>query len=308
MQMFLWSRKFIRSSPWPYLRVSWAVAILIFCIILQIVLLLVARQVLGKNEGVILALVLGLILPTLIIVARISPTPRATLRLKSISLPSACWVVGAALCFTLLATSSVELILRAGWLPSEIQVLLEEEERLLRELFSLENAGDIFTMALSVVVVAPIAEELLFRGLLQGSLEKRLGNWIGLLAAGLAFGVLHGRLRFLPVSLLGVLMGYMTMRTNSVISGILAHSGNNALALGLAFSTRPEFLSLTSLAGGVALGGLGLAVFLRLFQKSTRGAMRISKTAHDSSPNHGLPFHGLEISVHTGRPKSGGGI
>jgi hypothetical protein len=162
-------------------------------------------------------------------------------------------------------------------------------------------------MVLAVAVVAPTAEELLFRGLLQGSLERRLGNWAGLVVAGLAFGVLHGRLRFLPVSLLGILIGYMTMRTNSVISGILAHSGNNALALALAFSTRSEFLSSTFLIGGVTLGGLGLVAFLRLFRTSTVGSVRISKTTLDSSPNSGLPFEGSWKSARNHGFESGRG-
>jgi len=304
--MTLLSRKFTTSGPWPYLRISWAVAILILCILLQIAFLLAARQGLGKNESIIVALVLGLILPTLVIVVLISPDPGITLRLKSTSLPSACWVIGAALCFTLLATSSVELILRTGGLPSEIQALLEEEERLMKELFSFESAGDRLTVALAVVAVAPAAEELLFRGLLQGSLEKRLGNWAGLVMAGLAFGLLHGRLRFLPVSLLGILIGYVTMRTNSIVSGILAHSSNNALALGLAFSGRPEFLSTSFLVGGIALGGLGLVSFLWLFRKSTRGTTRISKATHDSNSHLDPSFQESRVSALNPGPESGG--
>lgn len=111
---------------------------------------------------------------------------------------------------------------------------------------------------------------------------------MGLVVAGLTFGLLHGQLRFLPVSLLGILMGYTVMRTNSVLPGILAHSCNNALALILAFSIRPEFLSFPCLAGCIALGGSGLVVSLNLFRKSTFSSSRISKMAPGSTPTHGI--------------------
>lgn len=175
-QMPLLSRKAPPPDPWPHLRVLWAVAILGLCVLLQTLVLFMARRSLGKNESVIVSLALGLILPTVAIVAQASPNPRQTLRLNGLSLCSACWVIGASLCFTLLITSSIELAFRTGALPSKIHVLLEEEERLLVKTFSFESARDLFTMTLAVVAIAPIAEELLFRGLLQGSLERRLGN------------------------------------------------------------------------------------------------------------------------------------
>jgi len=265
------------SGPSPYLRIFWAVAIVAFCVIFQMSVLLAARQGLGKNLSFIASLILGLILPAVLIVIRLSPNPSETLRLRGIPFPSAICVAGSAVCFTILATFSIAFALRTWDLPPEFQVLLEEEERLLREVFSFESALDLFTVAAAVVIIAPLAEELLFRGLLQGSLERRLGSWVGIVVAGLVFGLLHGRLRFLPVSLLGILMGYMVMRTNSILSGVLAHSCNNGLVLVLGVSAGPEFLPLTYLVGGVVLGAAGLIAFLWFFRKSTLTAPRITR-------------------------------
>lgn len=265
------------SGPSPYLRIFWAVAILAFCVIFQMSVLLAARQGLGKNLSFIVSLILGLILPAVVIVIRLSPNPGETLRLNNIPFSSAICVAGSAVCFTILATFSIELALRTWDLPAEFQALLEEEERLLREAFSFESALDLFAVAAAVVVIAPVAEELLFRGLLQGSLERRLGSWAGVVVAGFVFGLLHGRLRFLPVSLLGILMGYLVMRTNSILSGVLAHSCNNGLVLALGLSAGPEFLPPIYLAGGVVLGAAGLIVFLWFFRKSTLTTPRIPR-------------------------------
>ena len=271
------SNKISTASSWPYLRISWAVAIVVLSLLLQESLRMAIRLGMGKNESVLVSLILGLILPASIIVVRLSPHPKETLRLKGLSARSACWVAGASLCFTLLATSLIEMLLRMGRLPPGIETLLEKEEQLLREFFSFQGARDQFTVALAVVVVAPIAEELLFRGLLQGSLEKRLGNWAGLAITALAFGFLHGRLRLMPVTLLGILMGYAVMRTNSLFAGIVAHTVNNALAMALAFFVKVEFLSFDFLSWGVGLGIWGLAVFLWLLRRSTTHIARISK-------------------------------
>jgi membrane protease YdiL (CAAX protease family) len=284
------------SGPSPYLRIFWAVAILAFCVIFQMSVLLAARQGLGKNLSFIASLILGLILPAVLIVIRLSPNPCETLRLNGIPFPSAICVVGSAVCFTILATFSIEFALRTWELPAQFQVLLEEEERLLREAFRFETALDLFTVAAAVVVIAPVAEELLFRGLLQGSLERRLGGWAGVVAAGLVFGLLHGRLRFLPVSLLGILMGYMVMRTNSILSGVLAHSCNNGLVLALGVSAGPEFLPLTYLIGGVILGAAGLIVFLWFFRRSTLTSPRIPRITWPNAPSPRSPHQGSGTS------------
>jgi membrane protease YdiL (CAAX protease family) len=296
--MSLLLKKTPEFDPSPYLRIFWAVVIVAFCVIFQMALLLAARQGLGKNLSLIASLILGLILPAVLIVIRLSSNPSETLRLRSISLPAAICVAGSAGCFTILATFSIELALRTWDLPPEFQVLLEEEERLLREAFSFESALDLFTVAAAVVVIAPLAEELLFRGLLQGSLERRLGSWAGVAVAGLVFGLLHGRLRFLPVGLLGILMGYMVMRTNSILPGVLAHSCNNGLVLALGVSSGPEFLPLTHLLGGVVLGAAGLTAFMWFFRKSTLTSPRITRIAWSNAPSLSSPRHDPETSTH----------
>jgi membrane protease YdiL (CAAX protease family) len=89
-----------------------------------------------------------------------------------------------------------------------------------------------------VCVVAPLIEELLFRGLLFRALEKRYGLLIGAVAAGLIFGGIHPQLPFgfPPLFVLGVGLCYLYRISGSIVPGVLLHAANNTLALLLALA------------------------------------------------------------------------
>jgi uncharacterized protein len=86
----------------------------------------------------------------------------------------------------------------------------------------------------AVALIAPVAEEILFRGLLQKALERHLGKWGGLILASILFGLVHGQPKALPMlALLGLALGYVYQRTGSLRLPILMHIANNAMALAL---------------------------------------------------------------------------
>ena len=83
-------------------------------------------------------------------------------------------------------------------------------------------------------IVAPIVEELMFRGLGQ-SLLRYLGRVPAILLVGAAFGVTHGLLEALVVLVpFGVALAYLRDRTDSVYPGMLVHASFNAVALAYA--------------------------------------------------------------------------
>jgi membrane protease YdiL (CAAX protease family) len=85
--------------------------------------------------------------------------------------------------------------------------------------------------AIVIVGVAPFAEELFFRGALTGALAQRLGA-LTPLASGAIFGAAHLELRAFPaLFVLGVLLGWLYMRTRSLLPGVAVHAANNLLAL-----------------------------------------------------------------------------
>jgi membrane protease YdiL (CAAX protease family) len=267
------------TPPQVFLRLPAAILLVIGCLLLQAPIHLAARTIMGKNLSVAAALLLGMFLPATALILWFSPRPKETLRLRTIPLAGTILVTGASLSFASLASGTVELLLRSGHIPERLIELLEQEEVLFREVFRLQDSLDVIIVAVVLIIITPLAEELLFRGILQGSLERAIGHWPGLLIAGLAFGALHGRIRFIPVSLLGLLIGYVVMRTNSLPAGILAHAINNLVILGLnqIFWWRPSSWNLPLLTA--LLGGIGLAVVLPQFRTLTEDDPKIPRKA-----------------------------
>ena len=87
-------------------------------------------------------------------------------------------------------------------------------------------------------VAGPLAEELMFRGLLLSALGRAeaLGGFDRLVASGFAFAVIHldpaGLLRF---TLLGTSCALAATRTGSLLPAVLLHAGHNCAALLAAF-------------------------------------------------------------------------
>ncbi len=107
----------------------------------------------------------------------------------------------------------------------------------------------------SAVVVAPIAEEFFFRGVLQGWLQKRLPELGGLGAiaiASLAFGLAHvGQgLAWIPLVVFGMAVGYLAKQTGSIVPGIFVHSLFNAVSVVLVLLQTHETRVEIDLVGG----------------------------------------------------------
>jgi membrane protease YdiL (CAAX protease family) len=82
-------------------------------------------------------------------------------------------------------------------------------------------------------IVAPLVEELMFRGLGQ-SLLRFLGRWPSIVMIGVAFGATHGLLEALLILVpFGIVLAYVRDRTDSVVPGMLVHALFNGAALAL---------------------------------------------------------------------------
>ena len=91
--------------------------------------------------------------------------------------------------------------------------------------------GYIF-LFLAVVIVAPIGEEIVFRGFLQRFLEE---YWKDITRAVLVTSLFFAMIHFNPfwtiqIYLLGVILGFLAWKTKSVIPSILLHIVNNGSA------------------------------------------------------------------------------
>lgn len=113
------------------------------------------------------------------------------------------------------------------------------EHQLLQMLQADGSARHWFWISLTAVVAAPLAEELLFRVLLQGALERRwpAGGAIG--ASSLLFCVVHRFPDSLALLPLAVVLGFVQHRRRSYLTVVLIHALFNAVNLGLTALTGP---------------------------------------------------------------------
>jgi len=96
------------------------------------------------------------------------------------------------------------------------------------------GVGIAIAAILAVVVIAPFAEELFFRGFFFAGLRTRWGLWPSALLSGAIFGLVHaptGPTAAIPLAGLGVGLAWLYNKTGSVWPCMLAHFLNNALAI-----------------------------------------------------------------------------
>ncbi|MBI4881691.1 MAG: CPBP family intramembrane metalloprotease [Planctomycetes bacterium] len=91
---------------------------------------------------------------------------------------------------------------------------------------------------LGIVVLIPLLEEILFRGLVQRALRAVLGPAPAIAAASLVFAVVHDVQSSLPVFFVGAALGIVCEATGSVLAAAFAHSAFNGFMVAciLAFS------------------------------------------------------------------------
>jgi len=116
----------------------------------------------------------------------------------------------------------------------------DREQGLTPDTWQPEHAAAYIANGIVVAVVAPIVEELTFRGL-GYSLLARYGRWTAIIGTGLAFGLAHGLVDAFPIlAAFGFGLAYLRSRVDSVYPGMIVHGLFNAIALTIAVSGKPQ--------------------------------------------------------------------
>lgn len=91
----------------------------------------------------------------------------------------------------------------------------------------------LWAVALIVVAVVPLVEEVLFRGVVQGGLVAVIGFGPAILVAAFLFGLAHAYASAYIVAVIpvGIVLGWLYARTQSLGPPIAAHALNNAVVL-----------------------------------------------------------------------------
>ena len=113
-----------------------------------------------------------------------------------------------------------------------------------------QRPGALPLFVVTTVLLAPIAEELLFRGVLFQGLRRTTGFWLAALASGLLFtlphlleggGVLAAVVIASGILPLGVVFAALVERRGSVVPAMVAHATYNAIGVALLVLLEPSF-------------------------------------------------------------------
>ena len=133
-----------------------------------------------------------------------------------------------------------------------------------------QNAVAAALFVLNVAIIAPISEEIVFRGAIMNIL-RRFGDCFALLISSLLFSLVHMNLVQIPNAfLMGLVIGYFTLCTGSLWTGICIHCLNNSLVLlvnGILELVPPEFHNLITLIIYIGYLTAGIIAFLFLLRR-----------------------------------------
>jgi membrane protease YdiL (CAAX protease family) len=122
---------------------------------------------------------------------------------------------------------------------AELRSLPVEPQSAVRLLTEAQAPWQLAVMGIQTVVTAPLAEEVLFRGLLYVSIKQVGHPRIALWGTALLFGLSHGHLPTLvPLTLFSLLLTWLYERANNLLAPIAAHAGFNAANFALLLLDR----------------------------------------------------------------------
>lgn len=100
------------------------------------------------------------------------------------------------------------------------------------EIFTFDRLGiETIIWGICVIIVAPITEEYIFRGVLLNGL-KRYGERFAIISTSVLFGLIHGNLyQGISVTLFAMLLAYITIKKESILPAIGLHMANNLFSV-----------------------------------------------------------------------------
>ena len=162
----------------------------------------------------------GLMLGILLLIARGLPLREAFALQRPASWPRAIGYLAVALIAIWLASAALSPFLDAN-----------DEQGFVPDAWDSSRIGAFSAFFISVAVVAPIVEELTYRGL-GFFLLSPYGTLTAIIATGVLFGTAHGLLVALPVLVVfGLVVGWVRAKTESVYPSMILHGIFNGVAL-----------------------------------------------------------------------------
>lgn len=140
----------------------------------------------------------------------------------------------------------------------------------------LPNTTSLWLNIVATAVLPALAEELVFRGYMQGAL-KPYGERMAVVLTAFIFGLFHGNILQFPFAfMLGLVMGWMTVQTGSIWPAVITHFGNNLMSVLLEYFGK-VYPNWNTVLGDVVffiIAAAGVCVVAALLVLDRRGSGR----------------------------------
>jgi uncharacterized protein len=193
---------------------GWTIALFLAWLVPGVLL---AVLLLPRND---ILLVLGGLYAAAVVAVVLAVLPRRRQALAALAFRPATWRP-----FLFGSLATLALSIGASQIGPEVQGMKEVKELV-------DQPGALLPSLILLAGLAPLAEELVFRGLLYGWLEGRWGWKVAYAVSSIAFAVAHFEpAHILLVLPLAVVFGWLRWRTNSLLPSLAAHVVNNGFAV-----------------------------------------------------------------------------
>jgi membrane protease YdiL (CAAX protease family) len=112
----------------------------------------------------------------------------------------------------------------------------QETQTVIQAMLDESNAFELFGLVFSVIVLAPVGEEIFFRAFMMGALEARFGRLVGVVISSLVFAALHESLwNIFPMFVGGCGFALLYTKYRDISLNITAHAVWNSIVIFLVF-------------------------------------------------------------------------
>ncbi|MBK8555342.1 MAG: CPBP family intramembrane metalloprotease [Lewinellaceae bacterium] len=189
----------------------------------------------------------------------------------------------------LLMLASVPLVLflyninQALPIPETLRMMEDNTNEAIKGLLQMDNLAELLVNLIIIALLPAVGEELVFRGVFQKQLHRRIANpWVVIVLAGAVFSAIHLQFEgFLPRWMLGITLGWLYWRTGNLWVSMAAHFFNNAIQVVAQYLYSRE-LSTVDLEQDISMpwygATLSLILFLYLMQQIDKGIQKTTIT------------------------------
>ena len=139
-----------------------------------------------------------------------------------------------------------------------------------------ENPVAYILLFISIVLLAPVVEEIVFRGILFNLLNKKRGLLFSMIVSSVFFGILHAE-TMVPTTVIGFVLCFIYQKTGSLKLSMAGHMFNNLVAFMLPFligNMTPESNGYLVLNTVLFLSYIGISIYFISYMAKNRSAFK----------------------------------